>query len=216
MNPPLLLASASPRRRELLGQLGIGFTVVAVEIDETPRPHEAPGDLVLRLARAKAEAALNAAAQGQWVLGADTVVAVDGSILGKPGDAVAAAAMLARLSGRRHSVHSGLALARPGFPTRARGVCSRVWMRAITAGEIAAYVATGEPLGKAGAYAIQGRAAAFVRCLAGSYSNVVGLPLFELDEMLRGLPDPPPGAIAAPPWISPGPASEAGSASAGN
>lgn len=192
MSRPLVLASASPRRRELLAQLGVEFLIVAVDIDESPRPGETPRDLVLRLARGKAEAAQDQAPPGHWMLGADTVVAVGGEILGKPVDAAEAAAMLQRLSGRAHTVYSGLALARTGFATRSAAVRTRVWMRDITSDEIAGYLATGEPLGKAGAYAIQGRAAAFVRCLAGSYSNVVGLPLFELDAMLRELPDPPP------------------------
>jgi septum formation protein len=192
MSRPLVLASASPRRRELLAQLGVQFLVAAVDIDESSRPGETPRDLVLRLACGKAEAALDQAPPGHWVLGADTVVAVGREILGKPADAAEAAAMLQRLSGRAHTVYSGLALARTGFGTRTAAVRTRVWMRGITSGEIARYLATGEPLGKAGAYAIQGRAAAFVRCLAGSYSNVVGLPLFELDAMLRELPDPPP------------------------
>ena len=191
MSGHLLLASASPRRRELLAQLGVSFRVVAVDIDESPLPGEAPRDLVLRLACGKAERALADSETGQWVLGADTVVAVGKQILGKPADAAEAAAMLERLSGRAHTVHSGLALARSGFATRVAAVRTRVWMRDIAADEIAAYLATGEPLGKAGAYAIQGRAAAFVRCLAGSFSNVVGLPLFELDAMLREIPDPP-------------------------
>jgi len=191
MSGALLLASASPRRRELLAQLGLPFRVAAVDIDESPFPGEAPRDLVLRLARGKAETALAGSEPGQWVLGADTVVAVGKEILGKPGDAAEAAAMLERLSGRAHTVHSGLALARSGFATRVDAVRTRVWMRDIAADEIVTYLATGEPLGKAGAYAIQGRAAAFVRCLAGSYSNVVGLPLFELDAMLREIPDPP-------------------------
>ena len=191
MSGALLLASASPRRRGLLAQLGLPFRVAAVDIDESPFPGEAPRDLVLRLARGKAETALAGSEPGQWVLGADTVVAVGKEILGKPGDAAEAAAMLERLSGRAHTVHSGLALARSGFATRVDAVRTRVWMRDIAADEIVTYLATGEPLGKAGAYAIQGRAAAFVRCLAGSYSNVVGLPLFELDALLREIPDPP-------------------------
>jgi septum formation protein len=191
VSKPLLLASASPRRRELLAQLGVRFIVAPVDVDESPQPGELPGALVSRLARAKAQAALAAADPEQWVLGADTVVAVGREILGKPGDAAAAAAMLRRLSGRVHTVHSGLFLARRGLPGHGRAVRTRVWMRAIGDPEIAEYLATGEPLGKAGAYAIQGRAAAFVRCIAGSYSNVVGLPLFELDSLLRELSDPP-------------------------
>lgn len=191
MSRPLLLASASPRRRELLAQLGVRFAVAPVDIDESPLPGEVPDALVSRLARVKAEAGLAFAEPGQWVLGADTVVALGEEILGKPAGVDAAGAMLRRLSGRRHTVCSGLFLACQGQPGQGRAVRTRVWMRAISDPEIAAYVATGEPLGKAGAYAIQGRAAAFVRCIAGSYSNVVGLPLFELDALLRELPDPP-------------------------
>ena len=191
MSGPLLLASASPRRRELLAQLGVPFSVAPVDIDESPLVGEAPAALVSRLARAKAKAGLVVADPGQWVLGADTVVVLGPEILGKPGDQDAAVAMLRRLSGRVHTVHSGLFLARHGLPGRGREVRTRVWMREIGDPEIAAYVATGEPLGKAGGYAIQGRAAAFVRCITGSYSNVVGLPLFELDALLRELPDPP-------------------------
>ncbi|MFO8152248.1 Maf family protein [Thioalkalivibrio sp.] len=197
MTRPLLLASASPRRRELLAQLGLQFTVAPVGIDESPRPGEAPAALVSRLSRAKAEVALAAADPQQWVLGADTVVAVGQEILGKPGNGAAAAAMLRRLSGRGHTVYTGLHLARRNHSGHGRTVRTRVRMRVIEDSEISAYVATGEPLGKAGAYAIQGRAAAFVRCIAGSYSNVVGLPLFELDAMLRGLPDPP-GRFSTP------------------
>nr|WP_296752193.1 Maf family protein [Thioalkalivibrio sp.] len=195
MSGALLLASASPRRRELLAQLGVSFRVAAVDIDETPGPGETPRDLVLRLARDKAESAVANSEPGQWVLGADTVVAVGKTILGKPADAAEAAAMLECLSGRAHTVYSGLALARSGFATRVDAVRTRVWMRDIAADELAAYLATGEPLGKAGAYAIQGRAAAFVRFLAGSYSNVVGLPLCELDAMLREIPGPPERVI---------------------
>lgn len=191
MNRPLILASASPRRRELLAQLGVVFTVAAVDVDETPYPGERPAALVQRLACAKAEAALGPATADHWILGADTLVALGETILGKPVDAREAGAMLALLSGRSHSVYSGVAVARAGEVTRSRCVRTRVRMRPLTTEEIAAYVATGEPLGKAGAYAIQGRAAGFVRFLSGSYSNVVGLPLFELDRMLQDLPNPP-------------------------
>ncbi len=189
MSEPLILASGSPRRRELLTQLGVPFRVMVVDIDETPKPGESPRELVQRLACAKAEAACEGRGVDQWVLGADTVVVLGQTILGKPVDAADAASMLERLSGGVHSVLTGLALARLGFVTRQRVVRTRVWMRIIAPEEIRAYVVTGEPMGKAGAYAIQGRAAAFVRFLAGSYTNVVGLPLFELDAMLRQLPD---------------------------
>lgn len=191
MSRPLLLASASPRRRELLQQLGLRFTLAPAAIDEAPLPGEDPAALVSRLAQAKAQAGLALAEPAQWVLGADTVVVLDREILGKPADDAAAAAMLRRLSGRAHTVFSGVFLACSGVPGRGRVVRTRVWMRGISEPEIVAYVASGEPLGKAGAYAIQGRGAAFVRCLAGSYSNVVGLPLYELDALLRELPEPP-------------------------
>ena len=191
MSRPLLLASASPRRRELLQQLGLRFTLAPAAIDEAPLPGEDPAALVSRLAQAKAQAGLAFAEPAQWVLGADTVVVLDREILGKPADDAAAAAMLRRLSGRAHTVFSGVFLARSGVPGRGRVVRTRVWMRGISEPEIVAYVASGEPLGKAGAYAIQGRGAAFVRCLAGSYSNVVGLPLYELDALLHELPEPP-------------------------
>jgi septum formation protein len=207
MSLPLLLASASPRRCELLGQLGFAFTVVPAEIDETPLPEEGPPQLVRRLACAKAEAVVPHAHPGQWVLGADTVVVLDGEILGKPRNPESAKATLSRLAGRSHSVYTGIALARAGCDTRWRCVKSRVWMREIEDSEVDAYVATGEPLGKAGAYAIQGRAAAFVRCLAGSYSNVVGLPLFELDSLLRDVSDPPVREAPPPCGFNPGRAS---------
>lgn len=185
MNEPLVLASASPRRSELLAQLGVPFRVMAVDIDETPLPGENPRELVQRLARLKAETACRRVDADPLVLGADTVVVLGHTILGKPADAAEAVSMLQRLSGRPHTVYSGLALVRRGFAPRERVVRTRVWMRDIAPDEIDAYLATGEPMGKAGAYAIQGRAAAFVRFLAGSYTNVVGLPLFELDAMLR-------------------------------
>jgi septum formation protein len=192
MTPPLLLASASPRRAELLRQLGVPFEQRAMETDETPLPGEPAAALVRRLALGKAVAALPLAARGQWVLGADTVVVLGNHILGKPADAADASAMLSLLSGRVHRVYTGIALLREGHGPLQACPCTRVGFRELGEAEIAAYVATGEPLGKAGAYAIQGRAAAFVRGIAGSWSNVVGLPLFELDALLRRLPDPPP------------------------
>ncbi|WP_038053344.1 nucleoside triphosphate pyrophosphatase [Thioalkalivibrio sp. ALJ1] len=189
---PLLLASASPRRRELLEQIQLAFEVAPMDVDETPQPGETPEALVERLAIAKADAARECLAAGQWALAADTVVAADGDALGKPADFAEAAAMLRRLSGGEHRVVSGMALWRPGEPMRARHVTTRVRMRDLTEGHIAAYWATGEPRGKAGAYAIQGRGAAFVEWIEGSYTNVVGLPLFELEAWLQEIPDPPP------------------------
>ena len=180
----LVLASASPRRRELLAQLGIEFEVRPSAADETPLEGETPEPMVLRLALAKARVA---ARPGEIALGADTVVALDGELLGKPADAGAARAMLARLSGRRHEVWTGVALVErsaAGARESARAVSTAVRFRALDGAEIAAYVAGGEPLDKAGAYAIQGGAAAFVESVEGSWSNVVGLPLGVVRDLL--------------------------------
>ncbi|WP_019592726.1 nucleoside triphosphate pyrophosphatase [Thioalkalivibrio sp. ALRh] len=189
---PLLLASASPRRRELLEQVQLVFEVAPMDVDETPLPGESPEALVERLAIAKAEAALERGIPGQWVLAADTVVALGDEALGKPVDFADAESMLQRLSGGEHRVVSGMALCRPGESMRACTVTTRVRMRPLTPSDIERYWATGEPRGKAGAYAIQGRGAAFVEWIAGSYTNVVGLPLFELEQWLAAIPDPPP------------------------
>jgi septum formation protein len=182
--PPLVLASTSPRRRELLSQLGAAFEVLSVAVDEWPLPGELPADHVCRLALAKARAGV-AQVPGACVLGADTVVVVEGDILGKPRDADDAAAMLRRLSGRTHVVLSGVACVH-GATHQVRLSESHVSFRSLSADEIAAYCATEEPLDKAGAYAIQGRAAAFIRHLEGSYSGVMGLPLYETADLLTG------------------------------
>lgn len=182
---PIYLASASPRRRELLAQLRLRFEVVPAEVDETPHPGEAPVDYVQRLACAKAEsAALRLGAPGAKVLGADTAVVLDGTILGKPTSRDDGLAMLARLSGRSHQVLSGVALWDRGGLRVALSE-SRVTFRSIPAAEAAAYWDTGEPKDKAGGYGIQGLGAAFVERLEGSYSGVVGLPLSETVELLR-------------------------------
>ena len=181
--PVLVLASRSPRRRELLDQAGIAHRVLAVDVDETRLPGEAPAVYVERLARAKARAGL-AGAGDLPVLGADTAVVVDGDVLGKPADRADGLAMLARLAGRAHEVLTAVALARPGGEEHCRLSVSHVTFRALTDAEIAAYWATGEPADKAGGYAIQGRAARFVTRLEGSYSGVVGLPLHETAELL--------------------------------
>ena len=189
--PPLVLASTSPRRRELLAQLGLRFDVLSVAVDERALPGELAADHVCRLALAKARAGA-AQVAAACVLGADTVVVAQGDILGKPRDAGDAAAMLRRLSGRTHFVLSGVACVCGG----AHGVRlseSQVTFRALAADEIAAYCATGEPLDKAGAYAIQGRAAAFIRHLDGSYSGVMGLPLYETAELLAAASVRPAG-----------------------
>lgn len=184
MSTVLRLASTSPRRRELLEQVGIGYALIRAEVDETPLPGEAPAAYVERLARAKAEAGLAAAGGQGLVLGADTTVVADGLILGKPRDRAEGLALLERLSGREHAVLSAVALATAGR-TEARVQVSRVHFRATTAAEREAYWATGEPADKAGGYAVQGRAAVFIERLDGSYSGVMGLPLYETCELLR-------------------------------
>jgi septum formation protein len=173
--PRLILASASPRRRELLAGLGLTPPVRPVDVDETPRDGEPAADCVLRLARAKAEAG---AGPGELVLAADTLVVLDGRILGKPAGPEEAAAMLARLAGRDHLVQTGVAVRDGDTAAVAAAVeTTRVTIAPLSAGRIAGYVATGEPLDKAGAYAIQGLGALFVERIEGNYSNVVGLPL---------------------------------------
>lgn len=183
--PQLILASASPRRRELLTQLGLTFQVLPVHIDETHYPGESPPDYVQRLAWFKARAACEASADDCPVIGADTMVELEGELLGKPGDAREALKMLAQLSGCEHCVYSGVAVAtRQRYAQRVSR--TRVCFRTTSAEERRAYVESQEPLDKAGAYAIQGRAAAFIRNLHGSYSGVVGLPLFETSALLKG------------------------------
>lgn len=178
------LASRSPRRRELLRQIGVPFEPLDIEIDESRQRDEAPAAMVERLARTKAQAgAAQALDTDRLVLAADTAIALDGDILGKPADRDDALTMLERLSGREHEVYSGVAVALDA-ELDSCVVCSTVRLRPITATERTAYWATGEPADKAGAYAIQGRGAVFVEHLAGSYSNVVGLPLCETATLL--------------------------------
>ena len=182
----LYLASASPRRRELLLQIGVTCQVLPVDLDESPEPGESAEHYVGRLALDKARAALTllGKAERTLILAADTAVVIGADILGKPRDAADAAAMLRRLSGREHRVLSGVALiGADGRETSALSE-SRVRMRRIFDAEMAAYWATGEPADKAGGYAIQGRAAVFVEALSGSYSGVMGLPLFETAALL--------------------------------
>jgi septum formation protein len=182
---PLILASKSPRRLELLAQIGIRPSVRGADVDERPRPGEAPGDYVLRIALDKARAVRALALAGddeRPVLAADTAVICDDRILGKPADAADGARMLALLSGRAHRVLTGVAL----LGRREQTVLSdtRVVFRSISPAEAAAYWATGEPRDKAGGYAVQGRGAVFVAGLEGSWSGVVGLPLFETAALL--------------------------------
>jgi len=183
--PRILLASASPRRSELLRQVGIAHEVRPVDVDESVLPGEAPSAYVLRLAEAKAAALWRQLGPGerQPVLAADTTVALEGEIFGKPGSLAEARAMLGRLSGRTHEVHTAVAVLHAGG-SGARVSSSSVSLRELSREEIDWYWSTGEPADKAGGYAVQGRAAAFICHIAGSYSGIMGLPLYETWELL--------------------------------
>lgn len=182
----IILASVSPRRRELLALAGIDFQVVPSAVEETLLAHETPQEHVIRLSCAKAMAVAERPGQGgRWFIGSDTVVVRDDVILGKPADDGEAAAMLASLSGRSHLVISGYAVHdRADGRTLSATVTTRVFFKHLTHREIEGYIASGEPFDKAGAYAIQGLGAIFVERLEGSYSGVMGLPLFETAELL--------------------------------
>lgn len=192
----IYLASRSPRRRELLKQAGIAFDLLlmradsrrGVDIDEAPLAGEAPVDYVMRIASAKAAAGSRQVAVRRLpvapVLAADTTVVLAGAIVGKPDNAEHARQMLRRLSGRAHQVLTAIAVARGDHLETALST-SAVEFRELEDGEIRRYVASGEPLDKAGAYAIQGQAAIFVRAISGSYSGIMGLPLYETAELLR-------------------------------
>ena len=183
--PRILLASASPRRAELLRQVGIAHAVRPVDVDESVHAGEAPAAYVLRLAEAKAAALWRQLApeERRPVLAADTTVALEGEIFGKPGTLAEARAMLGRLSGRTHAVHTAIALLH-AQGSAARVSSSTVTFRELSPAEIDWYWHTGEPADKAGGYAVQGRAAAFISHIAGSYSGIMGLPLFETWELL--------------------------------
>jgi septum formation protein len=188
----LVLASASPRRLQLLNQVGIEPDhIVATGVDETPRRGEVPRNLAARLSRAKVEAARDsvagdAAYEGAFILAADTVVAVGRRVLPKAESLAEAESCLALLSGRGHRVYTGVALVTPGGKIRHRLVESRLRFKRLSEDERVNYVASGEWRGKTGGYAIQGLAAAFVQRLMGSYTNVVGLPLAETMALLEG------------------------------
>ena len=204
--PILCLASASPRRSELLRQIGVPHCIQPADLDESRHAGETPSAYVTRLAKEKSSAVLTArAASGAAplpVLGADTTVVIDGLVLGKPQDEAALEAMLARLGGREHEVFSAVALALPSPPgvdaptdvSSTEPVCvlsrTKVRFRSITPAQVKAYWASGEPCDKAGGYAIQGLGAVFVQSIDGSFSGVVGLPLAETAQLLRaaGLP----------------------------
>lgn len=181
----LILASASPRRAELLTAAGFSFEVRAADVDETPRPFEPPAEYALRVARDKAAAvARNCRNSGTAVLAADTVVVAGGQILGKPADDADARRMLETLSGAVHDVHTAVVLVTK-TTERSELVTTRVRVLPLSDGEITWYIATGETRGKAGAYAIQGHAARFIDHIEGSWSNVVGLPLATVYRMLK-------------------------------
>ncbi len=179
----LVLASASPRRRELLTQIGLEFEVVVPAVDESRDADESPTAYVERLARTKARAGFR---PGAVALGADTTVTVDAEVLGKPTDRAAGIAMLRRLSGRSHEVHTAVAVW-DGERLYSEVVTSEVWFRPISQPEAEWYWGTGEPADKAGGYGIQGLGAIFVERLEGSYSAVVGLPLEQTERLLRRL-----------------------------
>lgn len=185
----LLLASGSPRRREILRELGWAYEVTTSDVDETRMPGEPPRDMALRLAEAKASAAPGGTPCSHEILtiGADTVVDVDGVPFGKPEDRADAVRMLRALSGRTHLVHTGVAVARAGALLRSRAETTRVTFGALSEEEIADFVASGDGDDKAGAYAIQGRGALLVAHIEGCYYNVVGLPVHMLKEMLKEL-----------------------------
>jgi septum formation protein len=192
----IYLASRSPRRRDLLQQIGVAFEVLPADkggprdtdVDETPLAGEAPPDYVMRVARAKAETGWRTVMQCGLpvfpVLAADTTVVLDDEIIGKPDDPAHARELLARLSGRTHQVLTAIAVVADGRMETALSA-STVEFRRLDDAEILRYAASGEPLGKAGAYAIQGRAGVFVRAIGGSYSGIMGLPLYETAELLQ-------------------------------
>ena len=184
--PSIVLASGSPRRRELLESAGVAFTVVSADIDESPLPEETPAEMVVRLAIAKAHAVVGRAPSGAAILAADTTVDIDGATLGKPESAEDAQRMLGLLSNRWHLVHSGVCLLGLGPLTSFR-VTTEVRFTDLRVEDIERYIATGEPVDRAGAYAMQGGAAGFVAEIRGSVTNVIGLPLAETLAALRDI-----------------------------
>lgn len=183
---PLILASASPRRLDLLAQIGLTpDKIIAADIDEAPRKNERPQDLALRLACEKAEAVAQSHT-GHFILAADTVVACGRRLLEKPADEAEAARFMQRLSGRRHHVYGGICLLTPEGKSIRRVVDTAVAFKPLSDAEIARYIKTGQWQGVAGGYAIQGYAGAFIKFLSGSYSNVVGLSVYDTMQMLNG------------------------------
>jgi len=187
----LVLASSSPRRRQLLGYLGLEFEVMPSDFEEVVDESLTPAEVVVDLAIAKAQeiaARIVASTRGaSVVLGADTVVVLDGRVIGKPASRQQAAEMLTQLSGRCHEVYTGVALVElPGGRVTSAHQVSKVYMRTIAPGEIRAYVETGEPMDKAGAYALQGIGSVFVEKIEGCFTNIIGLPIPLVVQLLRG------------------------------
>ena len=185
---PLILASASPRRKELLESINVPFVVAPSDVEELPRDGEAPVVHAQRLAEEKASD-VSKKYPASWILGADTIVVIDGLVLGKPNSEAEAVRMLSTLAGRTHVVFTGYAILNSRFPEKKTVSCARseVFIRELSQEEIAAYVQTREPMDKAGAYAIQGVGAAIVENVCGSYTNVVGLPLCEVTRDFKKL-----------------------------
>ena len=182
----MILASQSPRRKELLGQMGLrGFKVTSPEVDETVDEHLPPAQVVEELSRRKAMAVARHADGDDLIIAADTVVALEGAVLGKPADQREAFAMLTALSGNRHYVYTGLTVIQ-GDQVVTQHECTTVTFRELEPEEISHYIATGEPMDKAGAYGIQGLGAMLVSGIEGDYFNVVGLPIFRLSRILAG------------------------------
>lgn len=185
-NMDIILASQSPRRKELLGQMGLrGFKVTSPEVDETVDEHLPPAQVVEELSRRKAMAVARHADGDDLIIAADTVVALEGAVLGKPADQREAFAMLTALSGNRHYVYTGLTVIQ-GDRVVTQHECTTVTFRDLEPEEISHYIATGEPMDKAGAYGIQGLGAMLVSGIEGDYFNVVGLPIFRLSRILAG------------------------------
>lgn len=188
MNYRIVLASSSPRRRELLSTLGLGFDVIHPSSDETVLKNETPEDFALRVSAEKASSVSTTLGDGVVVIGADTIVVVDGEILGKPEDREEASSMLRKLSGKEHHVYTAFSIVRPKNEIlHSEIVDTRVRVKTLAASEIEGYIKTGEPMDKAGAYGIQGIGSFMVRGIEGSYSNVVGLPVEELLAALKKL-----------------------------
>jgi len=188
MNYRIILASSSPRRRELLGTLGFAFDVIHPSADETLSADEPPEDFALRVSAEKATSVSGSLGEGAVVIGADTIVVVDGEILGKPGDREEASSMLRKLSGKKHHVYTAFSIVRPKNEIlHSEIVDTSVLVKPLAASEIEGYIKTGEPMDKAGAYGIQGLGSFMVRGIEGSYSNVVGLPVEELLAALKKL-----------------------------